>query len=177
MTNVSWLKIASGKAEPRFSADTIQRFFLEADRANRLTAPDIDTCKKVAMQLESILTISTLPLTPVSTETRKYARLTLQHLERDYAAIAALGASPQSMAGWDALIASVRASLAPIADASATNVAGGHIRAVAALARAAWRQAGDEPKAVAPDSPITNLVAAVLSLDADTVSRRLRARK
>jgi len=98
-------------------------------------------------------------------------------MESDYAAIAALGASPQSMAGWDALIASVRASLAPLVDVGATNMAGGHCRAVAALAKAAWRIAGNEPKAVAPDSPITNFVASVLSLDADTVSRRLRARK
>ena len=142
--NVSSLKIASGTAKPRFSADTIQRWFLEADRANRLTTPDIDTCEKVAKQLEAILSLSTAPPLPVSFETRKYARLAIGHLQRDHAAILALGASPQSMAGWDAILTSLRASLAPISDASATNVASGHVRAVAALAHAAWRCAGKD---------------------------------
>ena len=151
VTNISWLKIASGNAEPRFSADTIQRFFLEADRANRLTTPDIDTCEKVAMQLEKVLSISTRPLLPVSAATRKYFRLGLMHLARDYDAKIALGAWPQSMAGWDGITASVREAVAPIVDAGGTGCTGrplprrgGHCtrRLAASWPRAESRRAG-----------------------------------
>jgi hypothetical protein len=115
--NISWLKIASGTAKPRFSPDTIQQWFIEADRSNRLQVPDIDTCEKVAMRLEQLLSLSAPPLSPVSIETKKYARLLLCHLARDYAAIKALDATKQSMIGWDALTARVREAVAPFAGA------------------------------------------------------------
>jgi hypothetical protein len=62
--SISWLKIASGTAKPRFSADTIQRWFREADRANRLQTPDIDTCQKVSMRLMELLSLSAAPVPP-----------------------------------------------------------------------------------------------------------------
>jgi hypothetical protein len=120
--SISWLKIASGTAKPRFSADTIQRWFAEADHSNRLQTPDISICEKVALRIEELLSLSAPQQSPVSIETRKYARLLLRHLKRDYAAIEALGASAQSMAGWNGLLNRVRDAVAPVADASGTTL-------------------------------------------------------
>ena len=102
---------------------------------------------------------------------------TSAHLGEDYEAIVKLGASPQSLAGWDTILNARENGRGATCRSSGTTIPDDHCRAVAALAKAAWRCAGKEPKAVAPESPLTIFVATVLSRDADYVSRRLRARK
>jgi hypothetical protein len=189
-SNVSWLKIASGTAKPRFSAGTIQQWFLEADRSNRLQVPDLDTCEKVAMKLESILSFGTPLAHPVSAETSRYFKLGLTHLKRDRAAVAmlgasdnaALGASDGAMSGWDARIAAAESALEPFLDRGRHTGSGEHFsRSVAAVAQAAWRQSGREPRALGPASPVTKFIELAargcgFSYDADCISTWLRRR-
>jgi hypothetical protein len=172
--NISWLKIASGTAKPRFSAAEVQRMFAAADCAGRLSVPDTETCEKVATRLEELLSLPAAPPSPVSVETRKYARLLLRHLARDYAAIEALGASSQSLAGWDSLVTSVREAVDPLAGSGGAGTSACNCAAVARLAQAAWRQSGREPRSISPDSPLAAFVAAVLARDSQWISYRLR---
>jgi hypothetical protein len=173
----TWLRIAAGTAKPRFSAAEIQRHFREADRAGRLTVPDIETCGKVAARIEELLSLSEEPLSaPVSSETRKHARLFILHLRKDRDALRNLGASEVSLSGWNTLVDDAETALAPFL---ASSAAGDKLAPLAAslahLARAAWRSSGREPRDIGPDSAIVCFVAAVLGTeDQDSISRGLR---
>jgi hypothetical protein len=177
--SVPWLKIAAGVATPRFPPPEIQRHFREADRAGRLTVPDLEICAKVAARIEVVFPLLfESPLRPpVSSVTRKHARLFMRHLRRDREAIKTLGASEASMRGWDALVEDSEAALSPfLAPATRVDKSAALATSMAHLARAAWRTSGRgrEPRDVGPESPIVKFVAAALDRDPGTVSRHLR---
>jgi hypothetical protein len=90
----TWLQLASSglgtvSRPARSASANIRRISTAESRG--AAAP---VCEKVARRIEELFSLVESPIRrPVSTETRKYARLFLAHFKRDKAAIAALGAS------------------------------------------------------------------------------------
>jgi len=177
------------KDQVRILASDVWIWFKAAGTA-RLTIPDTEMCERVANRINGIVGLGKPIAYPVSRETAKYFKLALYHVRKDRNIVATAGctgkmpfeASPEAMQAFDDAIAAAESALQPFLVRARDDGSGQEFcQSVAAVARAAWRLSGREPRDFAPSSPIVSFVVLAATgcgfkYDAECVSAWLRRR-
>jgi hypothetical protein len=178
--------IGEGTSEKQISAAEVRSWFSRA-AGKRLSVPTTEACEPIAKSLNVMLDLGGPPKAQrILGKAEKYGRLFLKHLPDARKIMEGVrpgrGRREEALIEMDRAAEHVQALLSifdfPVPSWSWHQRA----RAVAELARTAWRSAGKEPNAKSPDAPLCLFVTQAMNeigygVSPEAVSEALRGRR